>query len=297
MKGLIIINPYKIPYNSVIQAERLSKEFRSFGVEVDILTDGYTLCHFDGNKNLTLKNPVDFIIYLDKDKYLSAMLEKCGARLFNSHNAIRISDEKGDTEIALSNSGVNMPKTIFAPVCYKDSASTDKDFIEYITSELNFPIVVKESYGSMGKGVYLAKDKGELISLYNSLKTKPHLYQNHVGKPHGIDIRVIVIGKKAVAIMKRENLTDFRSNVGLGGKGYPLDINDKTLAPFISTAEKVADIINLDYCGVDLLIDDNGAPVVCEVNSNAFFMEMESATGINVASLYARHVIDSVNKL
>lgn len=294
MKGLIIINPYKIPYNSVIQAERLSKEFRSFGIDVEIITDGYTLCHVDGNKNLTLKNPVDFIIYLDKDKYLSAMLEKCGARLFNSHNAIRICDDKGDTYIALANSGINMPKTVFAPVCYKDSANTDKDFIEYLTTELNFPIVVKESYGSMGKGVYLAKDKGELISLYNALKTKPHLYQNHVGKSHGIDIRVIVIGKKAVAIMKRENLTDFRSNVGLGGKGYPLDIKDKNLAQFIATAEKVADIIDLDYCGVDLLIDDNGNPVVCEVNSNAFFMEMESATGINVASLYAKHVINSM---
>ena len=48
--------------------------------------------------------------------------------------------------------------------------------------------------------------------------------------------------------------------------------------------------------GIDLLFDENGNPVVCEVNSNAFFTAFESATNINVAKKYVEHVINSIGE-
>ena len=59
-------------------------------------------------------------------------------------------------------------------------------------------------------------------------------------------------------------------------------------------AEKAAEILDLDYCGIDILIGNKGQPVICDVDSNAFFNGVESSTGINVASLYAKHICEKV---
>ena len=52
-------------------------------------------------------------------------------------------------------------------------------------------------------------------------------------------------------------------------------------------------MLNLDYCGVDLLYGEDG-PVLCEVNSNAFFEGLEAATGVNVAKLYAEYIVGTM---
>ena len=48
--------------------------------------------------------------------------------------------------------------------------------------------------------------------------------------------------------------------------------------------------------GVDLLIGKNGEPVLCEVNSNAFFHLAEEVTGVNVAKSYVEHILNEMNK-
>ena len=77
-------------------------------------------------------------------------------------------------------------------------------------------MVVKEAYGSFGAQVYLAKNRSELDALRNRLKYMPHLYQRYVKNSSGEDIRIIVVGGKAVAAMKRKNNGDFRANIELG---------------------------------------------------------------------------------
>ena len=59
-------------------------------------------------------------------------------------------------------------------------------------------------------------------------------------------------------------------------------------------AELAASVLGLDYCGVDLLYGESGEPIVCEVNSNAFFEGLEGATGVNVAKLYAEHIVKEI---
>ena len=285
--GIIVINPYQIPAESVHQAKRIQQEFLSLGVSVEIVTDTFLRNEISSNTIKSTLNGVEFAVYLDKDKYQSEILENLGIKLFNSHKSIRVCDDKGLTTLALMDKGVNLPKTIFGALCYNKDMPVDKAWAKKIADSLGFPLIVKESFGSMGKGVYLANNFDELLVVMNELKLKPHLFQEYLGTRRGVDVRVIVVGGKAVCAMQRENEFDFRSNVAQGGKGTPIDLPPK----FKQTAEKCASVLGLSYCGVDLLYGNNGEPYVCEVNSNAFISGIEKVTGFNVAKTYAEYIL------
>lgn len=290
--GKIIINPYKKPAESVRQAERLKSELENLSVNVEVITDGFLRSHLKNGEIVSCLNGTDFVIYLDKDKYLSNQLSALGIKTFNSHEAVRVCDDKGETYLALAAAGVPVPDTFFGALCYDKNDAYDMVFLNKIATELGYPVIVKESFGSMGKGVYLAKDEKELIEIAEKVKLKPHLFQKYLPYKIGTDVRLIVLGGKVVGGIERFNKKDFRSNVAIGGTATKIETPQK----FKSVAEKCAKVLGLDYCGVDLLYGENGDPVVCEVNSNAFFEGMEKATGINVAKLYAEYVIKSVKK-
>lgn len=290
MKGLIFLNPFLVPEQSVHQAERLVQEFNKLGVEIEVISDGFSHVSLtSGGANIDLIKP-DFAVYLDKDKYFSQILEKTGFRLFNRHASVRVCDDKAETYIALCNKGVRIPKTVFGGLCYSRNLKIKKEWAERIANELSFPIIVKESFGSMGKGVYKADNLQELIAVMESVKLKPHLFQEYIPHKVGVDVRVIVIGGKAIAAMERRNENDFRSNVAQGGSGVKIDLPEN----FKLVAEKCAQVLGLDYCGVDLLYGENNHPVLCEVNSNAFFDGIEQATGVNVAKTYAEYIINCI---
>lgn len=290
VKGAIIINPFLTPLESVHQAERLTEEFSLLGVSVKTVTDAFLRSFTDKSEIYTELKELDFAVYLDKDKYQSQILENAGVRLFNRHNAIRVCDDKAETIIALKNQNLNIPKTVFGGLCYRNDLKINVLWAEKIAEQLNFPVVVKESFGSMGKGVHIANDINELIAVMEKVKLKPHIFQQYIGGKIGVDVRVIVIGGKAVAAMERRNDGDFRSNVAQGGVGVKIDLP----LEFKNAAEKCAQVLGLDYCGVDLLYGVSGEPYVCEVNSNAFFSGIEKATNVNVAKLYAEHILKIV---
>jgi ribosomal protein S6--L-glutamate ligase/gamma-F420-2:alpha-L-glutamate ligase len=160
-------------------------------------------------------------------------------------------------------------------------------FLNTVAEELGFPLVAKKSYGSFGAGVQLIRSFSELQTIEQEWLYTPHFYQKYVAESTGRDVRVLVIGGKAIAAMERvAQKGEFRSNVELGGEGRKI-VLDKEYA---CVAEKVAKALKLDYCGVDLLEGKAGA-IVCEVNSNAFFEGLEKVTGINVAKAYAEYIL------
>ena len=294
LTGKIIVNRFGVPGQSLRQAERLMSEFAARGVDTEIISDGYLGTGVFGEVSEASSFFCDFVVYLDKDKYLSAILEKKGIRLFNRHDKIRVCDDKGETVIALSGHGFNLPDTVFAPLCYNAGAPLFHEDARNIAERLGFPVVVKESFGSMGKGVHKADNMSELTALMQRLKTVPHIYQRYIDGRVGQDVRVIVIGGKAEAAMLRSNKNDFRSNIALGGKGEKIELKDAFFADFISEAERAARVLGMDYCGVDILFGKNGEPVICEVNSNAFFEGIEAATGVNVAAKYAEYILNTL---
>ena len=289
MKGVILTNPYDT--NSVQQrkARRMQQELTALGVDVSVMTnDAFVAVVVEGNVECFID--ADFVLFFDKDRYTGELLEKCGVRLFNSASATAICDDKMMTHIVLANHGIPMPATLPGALCYNLDGVISDQYLQSAVDRLGLPMIVKQCYGSFGEQVYLVSTKQELKSKLEEIKTKPYLLQHFEQQSCGKDIRVIVIGGKAVCAMLRENDKDFRSNVAHGGNATAVAI-PKTVA---AMCEKAARIIGLDYCGIDVLIGDT--PMICEVNSNAMFEAMESATGVNVAKLYAKHIVKSIVK-
>ena len=287
--GAIIVNGYFETEGTLHQTESLKKELNKLGVEIDVLKSNKILRSIKKGKiEVKIKN-YDFIVFLDKDIHLAKMLESLGFTLFNSRSAIELCDDKILTHITLSNFNINMPLTIPSTIMY--SETNDIEFLQSVEERLNYPIIVKKAYGSMGKGVFKANNYRELKELFNSLRLYPHMYQEYINCGYGKDIRVIVIGGKVVASMLRTNLNDFRSNVELGGscENYILNLEERKMA------ERAASILGLDFAGVDILTKD-GVNYLCEVNSNALFKGITEATKVNIAKAYASHIYKSIYK-
>lgn len=290
MKGFIALNAYVQNQSQILQAARLKEELESLGADVRILTN-FDLAHIKNSKICAEKT--DFCVFLDKDKAAARLLEKSGVRLFNTAQAIEICDDKMLTHIALSGNGISMPDCIYAPLCYYSDAQPNQNFLEQSVASLGFPVVAKTCYGSLGAGVQLIKNPAELYEYEQKNMLTAHFYQQFIDCGGGEDVRVIVVGGKYVCAMKRKNANDFRSNIELGGKGecYSAD------PALIATAEKIAGLLGLDYCGIDVLTDKSEKRYICEVNSNAFFKAAESVCGINIAKIYAEHIIKEMRTI
>ena len=285
-KGLIVVNTYEVFPSVEHMVSRLKEEFAKLGISFDVLSSGeLPLWVSEDGKIQHGDLPYDFAIYLDKDPYVASMLEDAGLRLFNKADAIRLCDDKMLTYLSLSDKGIKMPKTIPGPLRY---SKKDSDiFLKRIEASFPFPIVVKENYGSLGRNVYLVQNKSELEELENRLSYSPRLYQELIASSFGVDNRIIVIGGRAIAWMKRKSDNgDFRSNIALGGHGEGVNLPQN----YIMMAENCAKILGLDYAGIDILNGPEGEPILCEVNSNAFIKGIEEVTGINVAKAYADYI-------
>lgn len=291
MKGIVLLNAYTKSAGANRQASRIAEELNALGVQTEMRLNGA----FDADifsSRVRLAQKPDFVVYLDKDKYLSRLWEKEGVRLFNSAEGVEVCDDKMLTYIALANGGVEIPDTLPAPLCYYPDARVREEYCCVVEERLGYPLVVKKSFGSWGMDVNLIQNFAELTKIAEEYKLFPHLYQQYIAAKRGEDTRVLVIGGKAVAAMRRRNDGDFRSNIELGGRGYPAEITKS----YREISERAARLLSLDYCGIDLLEGEDGRPIVCEVNSNAFFNEAEKVTGVNIAGAYAAHIAREMKK-
>jgi gamma-F420-2:alpha-L-glutamate ligase len=291
-KGLAIVNAYEILPGAEHFYERMKEEFAKLGISLDLKTNSEILSHLSSEGTLCGQAlACDFILYLDKDLYLSHELEKLGYRLFNKADSIELCDDKMLTYLALANHGIKMPKTISGPLNYSGDISLA--FLKNLQKELSFPFVAKTNFGSLGQGVYLLKNPEDLLAFETQHGGEPRLYQEFIASSKGHDFRIVVIGGKVVAAMKRISDTgDFRSNIALGGHGEKVDLDSK----FAELAEKTCKILSLDYAGIDVLTGPKGEPILCEANSNAFIAGIEKTTGINVAALYARYIQKQISR-
>lgn len=290
-QGVILINAYLKSDAHSAQAMRLQEELANVGLHTEIVRNDNFFAYVDGgNIHSSLSKKYGFCVYLDKDKYVSEMLEETGLRLFNRHCAVRDCDDKMQTYIRLAGKGIPLVKTLPGLLCYLPSEEIRLQTVLRIEEEIGYPVVIKESFGSLGKNVFLAEDRQTLLSVMEMLKCRPHIFQKAVQTSMGKDLRVIVVGGKAVGGMLRTSKTDFRSNIELGGEGAPYPLSEE----IASLCVRVAEILQLDYCGIDILFGENDAPLICEVNSNAFFGGFERVTGINVARAYAKHIYKEI---
>ncbi|MDE7071672.1 MAG: hypothetical protein K2O86_06830, partial [Clostridia bacterium] len=190
-KALILLNAYaKLPAFTY-QANRLKEEFGKLGIATDIMRNDRFFTYIDKKGQIESNlDRYEFCIYLDKDKYTSQMLEKRGLRLFNSHDAIQACDDKMRTAILLANNGVAMPKTLAGLLCYDLDEPVKSDSLDIVESRLGYPLIVKTSYGSLGKGVFKVDGREELESIAEQVKGVTHLFEEYIFSIHGKDVRV-----------------------------------------------------------------------------------------------------------
>ena len=152
-----------------------------------------------------------------------------------------------------------------------------------IGDDFGWPVIAKHEKGYQGKSVKKLDDEKSLkkfIKRIDEINVGMFLWQKYL--PTRWDIRVIVLNGKAVGAMKRSAVgSEFRSNFSLGGnvEVWSLTNEDRELA------EKVAKVCGLDYCGVDIMKDENDNSYILEVNRQCQFQGFEKSTGINVAKL------------
>lgn len=232
----------------------------------------------------------DFVLFWDKDIAAARRIVRHGIPVFNSPDAIRVCDSKSETAEALLAKGIPTPRTLTAPMTYETVGYTKDDFVERAVSVLGLPIVIKECYGSFGEQVHLARSLAEAKEVVLKIGAKPILFQEFIACSFGTDVRVNVVGDRAVCAMKRTGKAgDFRSNIASGGAGelYVLSSEEERVAVAAARA------VGADFAGVDLLFGENG-PLVCEVNSNPHFTGTYKATGINLALPILEHILKNV---
>ncbi len=282
MKNYVVTNAYLKTKPFLKLKSALEEAFEALGEPAVFLTndEAFSLLKKEGNGA-----PV---LFFDKDTILCEMLEKRGYRSINSSNTIEICDDKAKTFVAL-NGKVPMPETIVAPFTYANVGYTDFNFLSRVEA-LGYPLIVKESKGSFGCGVHLASDRDQLMEIVKGSHGAPLIFQRYIAESRGRDLRVYVVGGKAVAAAERINERDFRSNVTGGGRMKAISIADDFYSKHIRLAERAANGVHADFAGVDILFSNDG-PLVCEINSNAHFSALTEATGIDVAKAIAGYYL------
>ncbi|GMN10139.1 30S ribosomal protein S6--L-glutamate ligase [Croceitalea sp. MTPC9] len=182
----------------------------------------------------------------------------------------------------MARKGIPIPETLFS--------INPNNIGEQIRILGGAPVIIKIQEGTQGMGVILAESKKSaksIIDTFYKMDTSI-LLQRYVEEANGEDIRIIVVGNKVVASMKRTSeIDEFRSNVHRGGNTEAVDITQREKYIALNATK----YLGLGVSGVDLMRSKNG-PVLLEVNASPGLKGIEGATGINVA----KHIIQFVEK-
>ncbi len=201
--------------------------------------------------------------------------EMMGTYSVNESVAITRSRDKLRSLQLLSREGLGLPITTFAH---------SLDDIDGLIDEVGgAPLVIKVLEGTQGLGVVLAETKNaakSVIQAFMGLDANI-LVQEFIKESAGCDIRCLVIGGKVVAAMQRSSAPgEFRSNLHRGGAASAAEITQDER----STAQRAAETLGLNVCGVDLLRSNHG-PVIMEVNSSPGLRGIEQVSGKDIAAM------------
>lgn len=194
--------------------------------------------------------------------------------------AINRSRDKLRAYQLLAKYGVGVPKTVFA----RETAQYE-EVLELVGGA---PVIIKVARGTHGNGVVLAETRKAAKAVMQAFFVEGvnFLVQEYVEESAGMDIRVLVVGGRVVASIKRQSLTgDFRSNTHQGGVGKRVKLTEVEE----KTAIKAAKAMGLPICGVDMMRSGHG-PLILEVNSSASLRTPELLTKRDIATTIIEYV-------
>jgi glutathione synthase/RimK-type ligase-like ATP-grasp enzyme len=154
--------------------------------------------------------------------------------------------------------GLAAPRTIYS---LTNDRSVLKRYVDYLGG---FPIVIKKIGGSRGIGTMKVEGWHGLLSLADYLVTTGDAFvmREFISGDYGV--RAIVLNGKILKASKffyQEN--DFRNAAVLSAcryESFNLDLRSSELCT------RALQVANLEFAGVDLIVDDKDVPYLLEVN-------------------------------
>lgn len=201
------------------------------------------------------------------------LFESTGVITTASSEAIARSRDKLHSLQVMSQFGLPTPNSTIV--------SSPDDLWSAIDIAGGLPVIMKLIRGTQGRGVFLATAMHTVESILRSVRLSREqiIIQEYVQESKGTDIRVIVIGNRCVAAMKRKAAAgEFRSNLHRGGTATPVELDQQTRI----LASKAAQAHGLGFAGVDLIQSSRG-PLLLEVNSSPGLEGIETTTQIDIA--------------
>ena len=281
------------------EAEKSGHEVYVVKVEGAIITydnGTYIIANADDKKGFEVNGNTVAIIrgsvrlkksYLD----LLSRLEKIGVCMVNSRETVSVSSDKYRTYVKLQDFGLTQPKTVLIP-----NEKTWEQAVEAL--ETKFPIIMKTLEGSKGVGVLFIESERQIESLVQLLYSQNDdvdlLIQEYI-ETDG-DIRVIVLGGKVIASMKRDVIEgDFRSNVSQGAKVKEYKLTELEVEQCLLAAKA----IDGSWTAVDFIPSKNpkkDPPYILEVNHSPGTEGIEEATGKNIVKQVIDHYANPDNR-
>ena len=227
-----------------------------------------------------------------KDSWMDIIssLEKHSVCVVNSRQTINICTDKYRTALRLSDYGIRQPKTTLIHDPEKSALAFDK-------LGTKMPVIMKTLRGSKGVGVLFIESEKALDSIVQLIMKQDEdsdlLLQEYI--PTDYDVRVLVLGGKVLASMKRPVIEgDFRSNVSQGSEPEKLKLTELE----IEESLKAAKAVNGLWTAVDFIPSKNREkepPFVIEVNSSPGTEGIEEATGQNISKEIIEFFADKKN--
>jgi len=206
-------------------------------------------------------------------------LQIMGVAVVNSARAISTSRNKMRVLQLLSASGVRVPRTVMAA-----EPSGLKEMARLVGG---LPVLVKLLLANEKTGVMVCESRASLESALEAILGLGQniVVQQYLRDPKGRDLRVLVVGGRVVAVLRRRPRVGRLARTLKQGARF----ERAELKPaFAHAALEAARVVGLDVCAVDML-DARGRPYVFEVNSSPGIREAEEIAGADAAGAIVEH--------
>jgi tetrahydromethanopterin:alpha-L-glutamate ligase len=208
-------------------------------------------------------------------------LGELGTPVVNDARAIERCTDKSMASFLLQRAGLPAPPTFVAQTQAQALAIARRELV-------HGPLVLKPLFGAQGWGLQLIREESELPSPDEARGV--YYLQRFVpprsGEGRFEDMRVLVSGGAVVGAMRR-CADQWITNVRQGAR--PTGVEPSAAEKEI--ALRAAEALGAFCAGVDLIADQNGAPLVLEVNSMAGWSGLQRVTSFSIAERLAADML------
>jgi ribosomal protein S6--L-glutamate ligase len=209
-------------------------------------------------------------------------LEAMGVPVLNPPRAVETAVDKYLALARLEADGLPVPATWVGESADDALAAFER---------LGGDVIVKPLFGSEGRGLVRVSDIELARRTFHTLaRLGAVLYVQRFVRHPGYDLRAFVLGDHVIGAIRRDAADgDWRSNVAVGGTARKVELGNDIKMMAIRAAKAVG----ARMAGVDLLPDSaHDGLTVIEVNAVPGWKALASATGVDVARMILRELLD-----